>query len=177
MRGSSFSLWSKEEPIQGTSHVRIQECHVALKGKRGDSPRGVRANTRKISQLLDRIRKHAPESLDDGLGRPLQIDGAAVVAKPGPDADHVRGWGYSKVLDSGKPLQEPLVVGDDAIDLSLLEHHLRDEDGVGISRIPPRQVTPVGSEPRQKGLADALEAIRIERRGWVHGFIQGDGCA
>ena len=50
----------------------------------------------------------------------------------------------------GKLSQEGVVHGDDAVDLRLLQHDLRHEDGVAVGRLAPRQPPPRRVKPRQQ---------------------------
>ena len=72
--------------------------------------------------------------------RAVERKRAPVVAEALPlDDDVGRRCGRERL--DGRPSLEPaLVAWDDAIDLRLLEHHLRDEDRVRVARSAPRQV-------------------------------------
>ena len=77
----------------------------------------------------------------------MKLDGAPVVSKPLPLSNDVRGCRGGERCD-GRPALEPgAIARHDPIDLCLLEHDLAHEDCVGILRVPPREIPPVGDEP------------------------------
>src|SRR5437867_10633388 len=83
-----------------------------------------------------------PAVRDDLTGGTVQVEGAAVVAESLPGADRVtRRRGRERLR--ARPAVEPgQVIRDHALRVRLLEHHLRDEDRVGIARAPPGKVAP-----------------------------------
>jgi hypothetical protein len=80
----------------------------------------------------------------------METDRAPVVAKALPLADHVGAGSGGEGLHRRPALQPGEIAGDNAVDLRLLEHHLGDEDRVGIARLPPRKVAAVGPKPLSK---------------------------
>ena len=78
---------------------------------------------------------------------PRAAQRAPVVAEPDPRAQHVRHRRRRQRRRRRPALQPRLVARDHARDLRLLEHHLRDEDRVGVRGPPPRQVAAVRRVP------------------------------
>ena len=79
-----------------------------------------------------------------------------VVAEALPLPDRVRRRGGGERRDCRPPLEPGEVARDDAVDLRLLEHDLRDEDRVRVARPPSRgdrarsrRTTPEGRPPRR----------------------------
>ena len=114
-----------------------------------------------------------PAVAGDLLCRPMQVDGPAVVAEPLPFADDVGRARRREGLD-GRPALEPgEVARDHALDLRLLQHHLRDQDRVGIPRLPPRQGSGRAGEPREEKIFHAS----IVRSASLEGAASQRNCA
>ena len=80
----------------------------------------------------------------------METAGARVVAETFPLADYFGARSGSERLHRGPALQPGEIAGDYTVDLRLLEHHLGDEDRVGIARLPPRKVAAVDPKPLWK---------------------------
>ena len=65
--------------------------------------------------------------------RAVQMTRAPVVAESLPRDDHVRGRSGGERLDGGPALEPATPARDHAVDLRLLQHHLRDEDRVRVA--------------------------------------------
>jgi hypothetical protein len=83
-------------------------------------------------------------------GSPKAIEAAPVVAEPLPGADDIGRLGRRERFDARPALEPCEVAGHDALDLRLLQHHLRDEDRVRVARPPPGQVAGFPVEPGQQ---------------------------
>src|SRR4029079_7300191 len=68
----------------------------------------------------------------------------------------------------------------DPFDLRLLEHHLGDEDAIGVARFAPWQRAAVTAIPREQSAAEPPSQRRIRKRRRLlapwHGAIIGDPC-
>ncbi len=81
----------------------------------------------------------------------MQVTGPAVVAQARPDRQHLVEICGRQGPDGGKSFDEPVVVVDDRADLSLLQHELGQELGVGVvGAPPPRKVAVVAVVPFQQ---------------------------
>ncbi len=104
-------------------------------------------------------RQPAPVIVDHGHRAPVQRHRPAVVAEAGPGVDDVADGGRGTGRRVGEPVQEGVPLGDDPVDLGLLQHHLRHEHRPRVPGPPPRQVPPL--PPRhQSRTADAFSACR-----------------
>jgi hypothetical protein len=77
----------------------------------------------------------------------MKTQAAPVVAEPLPREDHVGGRRCRKRLDGRPPLEPGEIAGNDALDLGLLQHHLRDEDRVRVACPSPREIATMNVEP------------------------------
>lgn len=131
-----------------------------IEGERGDGARGVSAESWKLLQLLDRLRKTSAVSIHDGLCGGVQISGARVIAEALPRAQDVIFRSASERSEIRKSAEPFIVIRNDSGDLSLLEHELRNEDGVWVARFAPRQVAAVATIPAEKKAAKRANVFR-----------------
>ena len=94
---------------------------------------------------------------DDRAGR-MQPDRAAVVTEPDPRCQNVGLRGCSQRVRVRPALQPSREARNDARDLRLLEHDLRDEDRVRIHGPPPRQVAVLALVPGEERLLETAHA-------------------
>ena len=71
-------------------------------------------------------------------GGTVQVAGAAVVAKPLPEEQHILLGSRGQVRHAGKRAHETLEVGDYGRDLRLLQHDLADPDAIRVAVAAPR---------------------------------------
>ena len=141
--------------VENTAHVHIDRKHWAVEGKPGHGVGRVATYSGKLGQVV------GPAVRRDSASGAVQVERAAVVAEPLPLADRVCGRRGGERLDRRPPLEPPEIPGNDARDLRLLEHDLRDEDRVRVAGLPPRQVSSKFVEPSEERLlhgADPTEA-------------------
>ena len=134
--------------------VRVDRQHVAAEGEVADGGRRVRPDAGQLGQVV------RPAALGDRLRSAVQVDRSPVVAEPLPLDDHLGRRRGGERLDRRPPLEPALPARDHAIDLRLLEHHLGDEDRVGVVRVPPRQVAAVRGVPGQERFSHERDARR-----------------
>ncbi len=84
---------------------------------------------------------------DDLAGNGLEANGAHIVAKTSPGPDNRAGGSRRKIRDSGEPGQEFMVFGQYTFDTRLLQHDFRDENSIGVLRMPPGQIACGGGIP------------------------------
>jgi hypothetical protein len=120
--------------------VGVGEGDAPFKGEGGDSGRGVGADAGESAEGAFVAGEYAVVTVADGPCGPMKVEGAAVVAEPGPLADNVGGGGGGESFDGGPAFEPAVVVGEDAVDLGLLEHDFGHEDGVGVADQSPGEV-------------------------------------
>lgn len=118
-----------------------------LKGDAGDGGGSVVTDAGEFVDLVVSGWKSA--TFDDGLGGSPEVAGAGIVAEAGPGGKDFRLGGAGEVGRGGVAAEEALVIRDDGLDASLLEHDLGDEDRPGVGGAPPWKVAPVSAEPIQ----------------------------
>jgi len=117
--------------VRHASPVDVDGGDTCAEGEGGHRSGGVGADA---GQRLEVVR---PAVRGHHGGGAAQRERAAVVAQPAPERQHLRRLRRGQCRRIGKPLQEPLVVGDDTGGLGLLEHDLGDEDRVRIAGVTP----------------------------------------
>src|SRR5207244_12932357 len=116
-----------------------------IESEAADGVRGVFPDSWKLLHLLDRSRETSAVSIHDGLCGGVQISRAHVIAEALPCAQHIvfgSASQCSKIREAAEPF---IVIRNDGGDLSLLEHELRDEDGVWVARSAPMEVAAVAA--------------------------------
>jgi hypothetical protein len=158
-----------EERLEGrrpelVARALLDPRHVRVHGEDGlaeslvpDRRSRVRPDARQLGQVV------RPAAGRDRLRGPVQAERTPVVAQPLPLADHVPDGSAGERTHRRPDLEPAQVPRHDALDLRLLQHHLGDEDRVGIARPPPRQVTTVGGEPAlERGVHTADRSRRTD---------------
>ena len=141
-----------KDAAQDSLDVAIHDGCALVECVAGNGAGGVAADAGQGEQLSRCPGELPVESFDDLLGRAVQVAGTRVVAEPLPQLEDRVEPGAGEALDRRESLQESLVVGHDRRDLRLLEHDLGDPDRVRVFGLSPGQITPVLSEPAEKGL-------------------------
>jgi hypothetical protein len=131
-------------PLEYASNVRVAWEDRRIEGETSDRVGGVGAHAGKLGEI------GRPAVRRNVLGCPMEADCAAVVAKSLPRADDVGEWGGGERFRRWPAFQPPQITGHDPLDLRLLEHDLRDEYGVWVPCVPPRQVAAVAIKPGEK---------------------------
>ena len=98
--------------------------------------------------------------LHDRLRRAVQVHGAAVVAQPRPQPDNFRQRRRRQLSHRREPVEKGAILGDYAVHLRLLQHHLREKNAVGTLRSAPGQCAPVAAVPAQQRVPELLHRFR-----------------
>jgi ribonuclease HIII len=122
--------------------------------------RSVLADSGEPLHLLDRSRKVSAVSIYNGLGGGAKISRARVVAETLPCAEHVIFGSASECGKIGKSAQPLVVIGDHGGHQGLLKHEFGDEDGVGVTRVAPRQIAAVSAIPAKKRTLEGKNFFR-----------------
>jgi hypothetical protein len=147
---------------QNASSVGFDNRNWLIKGERRDSIGRITTNTGQCPDGREIARKSASMvTLDDFRNR-MQVASPRVIAESLPRVEAVtfRSPGQGgEIWEAAEPL---IIIRDNGGNLSLLEHELRDEDGVGIASLAPGQGAAMAAIPTQKR---AMERVDVLRRG------------
>ena len=131
------------DAVAASEHSLDVAVEYGLLAAEGEGGNGSSGGAPDAGQGLDGF-QHGGELatmlIGDTLCCGMQVARTRVVAQPAPVLQHfilVRG---GKRGDVGKARHEAPVVGDDGRHLGLLQHDFRHPDGVGVTRVLPRQV-------------------------------------
>jgi hypothetical protein len=127
-----------------TVHVRVYRQDVSAQRKVPDRRSGVGPDPGQLGQIV------GPTARRDPLRGPVEVQATPVVAKSLPNSNDLRRRSRRECFGRGPALEPVEVPRDDPLHLSLLQHHLRDEDRVRVSRTPPRQIAAVLREPGEQ---------------------------
>ncbi len=139
---------------QHSFYVAVQDRFGESIRNRKYGTRGVDSHTRQRQGRSAIRRKVASVFPTDDSGRPPQIFGPAVIAKPGPCPYDPFLFGPGQGLNRRKELEKTLIVGQHRVDLSLLQHGLSHPDSIGIALTSPGKVAPSALIPLQELLRE-----------------------
>ena len=138
-------------------YVAIQYGSPLLEGLGKDGRSGGATNAGQGLELFQVTGKLASVLFNDLLRRLLEITGAGIVTKAGPMAEHVIHRGRGERFHVWKALHKSFEVGDNRIDLGLLQHDFRNPHAVWVPVMMPGQVVPaVFVVPGQKLLGETV---------------------
>ncbi len=150
---------AKDAP-EDAADIRIYRCDGQLEGEAGHRARRVAPDALERHQPFKRVGQLPAELLDHLPRDAMQPHRALVVAQPRPRLDRLARWLRRQRRKRWEARQELAVLGQHALDLRLLEHHLRDEDGVRVACLAPGQMrAPLGGVPRQQRTPDLLAPL------------------
>ena len=130
-------------------------------GDAGDGSRGVGTDAGQLAQFGSRSRQVALGVAGHKLRGFLQHASAAIVAQPAPQAQHHLLRSQSQRAEGGESLKKLLVALNDHGHTRLLQHDLRNPDGIGITAAPPGQVALVALIPLQQPGAQLDDLLRF----------------
>jgi cob(I)alamin adenosyltransferase len=152
-----MSLWispADEYPEEHACDVGVENGGALAEGEAQNRPGRVFADTLERPQRRFVARQLAPVAFDGLARNRVQAPRTNVVSERPPRGRNV-GFGRGRERLQRGILRQPLVIlRKDTVHLSLLEHHLGDEDTVGIAGQPPRQVAPVAAVPFEKASSE-----------------------
>lgn len=151
------------ETAQDADDIAVDGGHRLREGYRRDGGGRVGADSGKPGELRGSFWE-SPR-FGDGLGRPLEVSGAGVVAEAAPEGLNGVAGCRGQGDDIGEAIDKRSVAGKDGRHRRLLEHELGDEDPVGIDGSSPREISPVSPEPLPQGLADRERVSEPFRKG------------
>src|SRR5690554_4958980 len=106
----------------------------------GDGTGSAAADAGQAGQAFNAARKLAAVFADQQLCGLMQVAGAAVIAKTGPQVQHLVQLAGGQAGQIGKSLHEPLEVAQYSVYLGLLQHDFRHPNPVGADVLLPGQV-------------------------------------
>ncbi len=138
-----------EETREETGDVGFDDGDGLVEGEGGHGVCGI---TTEPGEMLERAGKRP---VADGLGGGVEIARASVVAETLPGVQDVGLLGAREAFNIREALEPRSIIREHGRDLGLLEHDLGDEDGVGVLRLAPGEVTAVFAIPGEEGAAEA----------------------
>ena len=169
----------KELVEKDGADVRLEVDARQVVGEGADAGRRGGADSRQGAQLGLVHRHHAAVVLAHLASRVPERQRTAVVAKALPLREHVCRACRREGVHGREALEPGLPAAVDAGDLRLLQHRLRDPDGIGVARASPRQIA-VELTPRKKHAgAKLVEGLfgRCRRRSGRAGGLTGPSTA
>jgi hypothetical protein len=141
---------------QNASSVGFDNRNWLIKGERGNGIGRVTTDTGQFTGCREIARKSAFMAMLDDFRNRMQIAGSRVIAEALPRVEDVtfRSPGQGgEIWEAAEPL---IIIRDNGGNLSLLEHELGDEDGVGVPSLAPREETTVCMIPTRQGRAELI---------------------
>jgi hypothetical protein len=141
---------------QNASSVGFDNRNWLIKGERGNGIGRVTTDTGQFTGCREIARESASMAMLDGFRNRMQIASSRVIAEALPRVEYVtfRSPGQGgEIREAAEPL---IIIRDNGGNLSLLEHELGDEDGVGIASLAPGEETTVCMIPTRQGCAELI---------------------
>ena len=149
-------VW-REGAAKDPRDIGIDELGPLLVRERRHGAGGVFADTWQLAQPRGIGRERLVRrgaSVRDVTGEAVEVAGARVVAEALPCFADLTRPRAREVGEGREALEEAIVVAEDARDLRLLEHQLRDEDAIRVARLTPGQIAAMRSVPGPQPTAE-----------------------
>ena len=145
---------------QNASSVGFDNRNWLIKGERGNGIGRITPDTGQFTDCREIARKSASMAMLDGFRNRMQVASSRVIAEALPRVEDVtfrspRQGG--EIWEAAEPL---IIIRDNGGNLSLLEHELGDEDGVGIASLAPGESTAMAAIPAKQGGLEVTDALR-----------------
>lgn len=137
----------RPQTAEQPDRICLENRMSGIESNRQDGPRGVPADSRQLTDRIKIVWKYPVMVGDNLFSRCVQLPCAAIIAQAFPLAKHGNFFGGGKGLNVGKLVQESRKIPLNGRNLCLLQHNFADPNGIGITRLPPRQITSVGAIP------------------------------
>ena len=138
------------EAAKYPQHVAVDYGQRVSERDAADGGRRVRPETGQPAQDLGVLGQFAAVP---GYQHPrglVQMAGPGIVAEPFPELEHRLLVRRGQRRYVGEGAHEALEIGDDGVDLGLLQHHLAEPHVIGPAVVPPRQAPTVLPVPVQQ---------------------------
>ena len=153
-RGLRRVVSNVEQAREHANNIAVEHRVVAVIRNAQNRGSGIRAEPGQGFEVVISTGHSAGKIRSNGVGRLVQIARAGVIPQSLPRLEHVVLRRIGEVANRGKPVEKPMVIGNDRIYLRLLEHELGEQNAIGVIRVPPRQVAFVLAIPRQEAGGD-----------------------
>lgn len=153
-----------KQPRDDALDIAVHDGFGLIIGNRGNSGRGIGADSGQLTQSRPRPGKATPGGHRACAGHQVACPG--IISKPGPFGHDLGIIGGGQIADSGPARGETLEIGPDRSHGGLLQHHLGQPDPIGIGGAgsrphPPGQIAGVPVIPVQKLVRDHLDVTQI----------------
>jgi hypothetical protein len=144
---------------QNARSVGFNNRNWLIKGERGDGIGRVTTDTGQCTGCREIARKSASMEMLDRFRNRMQIASSRVIAEALPRVEDVTFRSLGQGGEIGEAAEPLIIIRDNDGNLSLLEHELGDEDGIGIASLAPGEETTMAAIPiRQR----AMKALFLE---------------
>ena len=141
---------------QNASSVGFDNRNWLIKGERRDGIGRVTPDTGQFTDCREIARKSAFMAMLHRFRNRMQVASSRVIAEALPRVEDVtfRSPGQGgEIREAAEPL---IIIRDNGGNLSLLEHELGDEDGVGVPSLAPGEETTICMIPTRQGRAELI---------------------
>ena len=141
---------------QNASSIGFDNRNWLIKGERGNGIGRITPDTGQFTDCREIARKFASMAMLDGFRNRMQVASSRVIAEALPRVQDFtfRSPGQGgEIWEAAEPL---IIIRDNGGNLSLLEHELGDEDGVGIASLAPGKGAAMAAIPIRQGLAEFI---------------------
>jgi hypothetical protein len=143
-----------EDAREDAGDIRFDDRDRLIECERSDGICRVAADSRELLDRFQVSRKSAAMFFHDGDSGRAEISSASVVAESLPGMKDVAFGSGGEGGEVGKTLEPLIIIRDDGGYLGLLQHELRDEDGVGIGGAAPGKIAGVFAVPGEQRSAE-----------------------
>ena len=139
-----------EQASDDTRAIRFDDRDRLIESKCRECVRCIATNTGQVANRPDVTGQNPTVPILHNLGRGMEIASAIVIAEPLPGVQDIILRGARKRTEIGESTEPFIIMRDHGGDLGLLEHELRDKNGVGIVGLTPGKIAAVAPKPTEK---------------------------
>ena len=139
---------------ENADDVAVEDGFGLCESDAGDGAGGVASDAGEGEDIIEAAWEGGGMFFADEASGFLEIARAGVVTETFPEFEDVLFVGDGERGDGGEVLHPAFPIWNDGFDLGLLEHNLRNPDGVRIVGPTPREVAGVFREPGRDGVGE-----------------------